>query len=121
MRVFLLLLTTVLLTGCATTGSIGLGLTFADYSRDNEREVDEYGIIYMTRAGYNPEGTVSMFEKLASMSDGSPAFFEKLAMSHPETIERIANAKTRIAGMQPLSPGLTFNTSRYNSMKAKLH
>ena len=75
----------------------------------------------MTRAGYNPEATVTMFEKLASMSDGSPAFFEKLAMSHPETIERIANTKAQIATMQPLSSSLKFNTSQYSTMKALLH
>ncbi|UCD64410.1 MAG: M48 family metalloprotease, partial [Candidatus Zixiibacteriota bacterium] len=81
---------------------IGMGMLFADYSRDNEREADQYGIIYMTKAGYNPMGALGMFEKLAALGGGGEySVFEKLAASHPATQERIANAKTQIAGMQP--------------------
>ena len=34
----------------ATAVNVGMGLAFADYSRDNEREADGYGIALMTRA-----------------------------------------------------------------------
>jgi len=99
---------------------IALGLSFANYSRENEREADAYGIEYMTQAGYNPNGSITMFEKLAGMSDGSPDFFESLTMSHPETQERIANAKAQINSMRGLSNGLSFNPDKYRQMKARL-
>jgi predicted Zn-dependent protease len=105
--------------GLNTAIGIGLGLSFANYSRDNEREADEYGIIYMTRAGYDPGASVTMFEKLAAMSDGTSNFFEGLTRSHPETVERIANAKAQIASMS-LSSNLTLNAGRYATMKARL-
>ena len=99
--------------------NIGLGLSLASYSRENEREADSYGITYMTRAGYNPNGSVTMFEKLASMSDGSTNYFEGLISSHPDTQERIANVKAQINAMGNLS-SLTYNTDKYRQMKARL-
>lgn len=99
---------------------IALNLSFANYSRENEREADAYGISYMTGAGYNPTGAVTMFEKLAAMSDGSTNFFEGLTSSHPETQERIANARAQIDSMSPLSDRLTYNLDKYRQMKNRL-
>jgi len=100
--------------------NIGVGLSFASYSRTDENEADNYGIQYMTKAGYNPEGAVSMFEKLASVSQGDPNFFEKLSASHPDTQERISRSKALIQSMQPLPPGLVTNVDKYKIMRARL-
>jgi predicted Zn-dependent protease len=99
---------------------IGLGLLFADYSRDNEREADRFGIHYMVKAGYDPDGAVTMFEKLAALGEGgSSNVFESLARSHPETQERITNARAQIAGMN-LSSSLLQNRQHYTQMKSRL-
>jgi len=103
-----------------TAVNIGLSLSFAEYSRDNEREADSYGVQYMTKAGYNPEAALSMFEKLASMSDGGPDFFERIAMSHPETRERISNTRALITSMKPLPEQLETYPTRYQTMKKRL-
>ncbi|MDH3891474.1 MAG: M48 family metallopeptidase [candidate division Zixibacteria bacterium] len=96
---------------------IGMGLLFADYSRGAEREADNFGIQYMVKAGYNPQGALGMFETLARLGGGgSSNVFEGLARSHPETQERIANANAQIVAMQPLPAGLTMNKSRYHQM-----
>ncbi len=100
--------------------NIGVGLSFASYSRADENEADNYGIQYMTKAGYNPEGAITMFEKLASISQGDPNFFEKLSMSHPDTQERIAKSKALIQSMKPLPPGLGVNANKYKIMRARL-
>jgi predicted Zn-dependent protease len=101
--------------------NIGMGLAFAEYSRDNERQADQYGIHYMVKAGYDPNGALGMFDKLAAMGDhGSSNVFEQLARSHPETQERIQNAKRQIQEMMPLPPGLTFNEAKYQSMLQRL-
>ncbi len=99
---------------------IGMGLLFADYSRDDENEADNYGVIYMTRAGYNPEACLTMFEKISSQSDGSANFFEKLTRSHPETQERISHVRGQIQGMSPLPQNLTLGTDKYRQMKGRL-
>jgi predicted Zn-dependent protease len=104
-----------------TAVSIGLGLTFAKYSRDNEREADRFGVLYMVKAGYNPSAAVTMFDKLAAAGDaGGASVFEQLARSHPETQERINNVQGRIADLRPLPTGLKLSESRYSQMKSRL-
>lgn len=101
--------------------NVGLSLLFADYSRDNEREADSYGIHYMVKAGYHPDGAIGMFEKLAALGGGGDHnVFESLASTHPATKERIANARTQIAGMQPLPAGVTLGEARYQEMLKRL-
>ena len=100
---------------------IGMGLMFADYSRDNEREADEFGIHYMVKAGYHPDGAMGMFNTLAELGGGGGHnVFESLASSHPATQERIANAKAQIAGMRPLPSGVTLGQTRYQQMLGRL-
>jgi len=101
--------------------NVGLSLLFADYSRDNEREADSYGIHYMVKAGYHPDGAIGMFEKLAALGGGGDqGVFEKLASTHPATKERISNARAQIAGMQPLPPGVTLGKTKYQEMLKRL-
>ncbi|HWR82741.1 MAG TPA: M48 family metallopeptidase [Candidatus Deferrimicrobium sp.] len=104
-----------------TAVQVGMGLLFAGYSRDNEREADNFGIYYMVKAGYDPQASVTMFEKLAAAGgakDGNA--FEDLVASHPETQERISNVKTEIAQMQPLPAGLTRGVDRYRQTLKRL-
>lgn len=101
---------------------IGMGLAFAGYSRDAEREADRFGIHYMVKAGYDPNGAVAMFETLARLGGdrGEADVFEKLASSHPETQERISNANKQISEMGQLPSGLANNESRYQTMLKRL-
>lgn len=101
---------------------VGMTLAFAQYSQSNEREADSYGIHYMAQAGYDPRGALGMFDKLAALGGGgSPNVFEALARSHPETQERIANAKAQIARMGNLTGRqLISNQAHYQSMKVRL-
>ncbi|MEY4316433.1 MAG: hypothetical protein RI902_241 [Pseudomonadota bacterium] len=66
-----------------------------NFSRDMEREADRVGYGVMTDAGYEPQGFVSMFEKLqqASRLNDNGAF--PYLRSHPMTTERIADAQAR--------------------------
>jgi predicted Zn-dependent protease len=101
--------------------NVGMSLAFADYSRDNEREADEFGIHYMMKAGYDPDGAIGMFNKLAELGGGGDySVFEKLSSSHPATQERISNAKNQIAAMRPLPSGLTLGAARYQQMLKRL-
>ncbi|MEW6049642.1 MAG: M48 family metallopeptidase [Candidatus Zixiibacteriota bacterium] len=104
-----------------TAVGVGMGLIFAGYSRDNEREADRFGIQYMVKAGYDPQGAVAMFNTLARLGgSGSNNVYEKLSSSHPETAERIQNAEAEIAAMQPLPSGLTSGGTKYAEMLKRL-
>ncbi len=101
--------------------AVGVGMTFAmaGYSREAEREADTFGVEYMKRAGYNPNGAVSMFETLARLGSSQQGVFENMLSSHPETQERIANAKKQIAGMK-LTGKETVGSDRYLQMVRRL-
>ena len=100
---------------------IGMGLLFAGYSREAEREADNFGLYYMIKAGYNPDGMLDMFATLAELGGGgSTNLFERLARSHPETEERIDNTRTQLTLQQPLNPNLVMNKNKYQAMLRRL-
>jgi predicted Zn-dependent protease len=80
-----------------------------NFSRDMEREADRVGYGVMTEAGYEPQGFVTMFEKLqqAARLNDNGAF--PYLRSHPMTTERISDAQARqqllpITGAVPTTP-----------------
>ena len=95
-----------------------LGIAMNGYSRGYELEADRYGLIYMHNAGYDPQGTIRMFEKLAREGTGGSSVFEKLAATHPETKERIAKLQIEI---KKLPPGGKTGKQAYQEMKKRLH
>ncbi len=99
----------------------GIGLLMQGYSRSQEAEADEYGVIYATRAGWHPHGFVDMFQTLQELSGrGEASFFEMLAASHPQTSTRIENVRTQIDSMAPLPEDLIRDTNRFQEMKRRL-
>jgi len=103
-----------------TAIGIGMGLVFAGYSRSNEYEADDYGMTYLTRAGYDPRAMESMLGKLAALGESSSNVFEKLSRSHPETQDRIRHIQTRIKKMQPISTDVTVGQERYQKALLRL-
>jgi predicted Zn-dependent protease len=66
-----------------------------NFSRDMEREADRVGYGVMTEAGFEPQGFVTMFEKLqqaARLNDNGSFPYLR---SHPMTTERISDAQAR--------------------------
>ena len=77
------------------------GLFRNGYSRQDELEADRLGIRYTFRAGYDPEGMVTFFEKMLAEEPGDR--FSQAPVwqrSHPLTLERIAQAKKEIEQLQ---------------------
>lgn len=73
-------------------GLVGAQLISQRYSRDAEREADRYGMIYMHRAGYNPEAAVDLQETFVRLSEGNGGgFAQGLFASHPPSRERVEN------------------------------
>lgn len=102
--------------------NVGMSLLFAGYSRDAEREADEYGIHYMVKAGYDPQGAVEMFQTLAELGGAEyDNVFEGLTASHPETQERIERAREQIEQMRPLPSGLKVGREEYQQMISRLN
>ena len=69
--------------------------TQLNFSRDMEREADRVGFGVMTQAGFAPQGSVSMFDKLQQASRLSDNGAFPYLRSHPLTTERIADMQAR--------------------------
>lgn len=77
---------------------IGTG-ALLKYSRDQETEADGTAIPYLVRAGYNPIGLVSFFERMAKMSGEVPGALQ-LLQSHPAPRDRVELTKALILSVQ---------------------
>jgi len=69
------------------------------YSRDMEREADEAAFTYLQRAGFNPVGLLTFFEKLSRLEKQStpPQFLPGYWTTHPALDERIDSVKRWLA------------------------
>jgi predicted Zn-dependent protease len=72
-----------------------------NFSRDMEREADRIGFGVLTQAGFEPQGFVTMFDKLQQASRLNDNGSFPYLRSHPLTTERIAEMQSR----QPLGRG----------------
>jgi len=67
-----------------------------NFSRDMEREADRIGFGVMTQAGFEPQGFVSMFDKLQQAARLNDSGAYPYLRSHPMTTERMADVQSRI-------------------------
>jgi predicted Zn-dependent protease len=79
---------------------VAVNLAMQGYSRDDEREADELGVVYAKKAGYNPEGAIDLMESFKAIERDEPSRIEMWFASHPRTSERIRNISGEIAVMK---------------------
>src|SRR6266853_2243886 len=70
------------------------------HSRDEEREDDFLGVRTMPRAGFDPQGMVTMFQKLERVEEQDSSLLGSLFSDHPDAGERIDNTRYEIARMK---------------------
>ena len=75
---------------------LGAGMLFLRFSRDNEREADDLGVEYASKAGYDSAQLASFFETLERMNPGSdrsglPGWFS----THPSPQDRVQVVRVR--------------------------
>lgn len=67
------------------------------HSRAQESEADHIGVIYMARAGYDPQKSLDFWQRFAEYikqhGGGSESLLSKYSSDHPVTSERIADLK----------------------------
>jgi predicted Zn-dependent protease len=89
-----------------------------DYTRDHEREADRVGLVLLERAGLDPRGMASFFERLLRANrlnefKGAPSYLR----THPLTTERIADIQDRL---ERVTSKLVPDTFEYRLTRAKL-
>jgi len=103
-----------------SAASLMLPLTFMKFSRGFESEADHLGVEYMYKAGYDPNGLVTYFEKVQAMEKKKPGTLAKAFDSHPQTPDRISATQHEIATILPARDQYLVDTSEFEDVKARL-
>lgn len=81
-----------------TTSAIAAQLANQKYGRNQELESDLYGMRYMSKAGYDPQGAVDLQQTFVRLSQGRKSdLLSNLFASHPPSQERVNKNKQTAA------------------------
>lgn len=101
--------------------NVGLPAAFMKFTRANENEADYLGLQYMYAAGYDPNGAVSMFEKLEMLQRQKPGgAVSRIFASHPLDATRIDKVQEAIQRILPSKPEYVVTTSEYHDIRERL-
>ena len=74
--------------------------TLMKYGRNAELEADKYGMRYMSKAGYDPQGAVTLQQTFVELSEGrSQDWLSGLFASHPPSEERVRENRRRAGNL----------------------
>ncbi|WP_462325560.1 M48 family metalloprotease [Desulfoplanes sp.] len=104
----------------AGLGNLGAGALLARYSREDERQADDLGMLYMMRAGYNTDGMVGLMDMLNEQHRQKPNALELMFATHPMSSERLATARRAAAGKYATSGEYRLSRERYLDNTASL-
>ncbi|MFK7855336.1 MAG: M48 family metalloprotease [Granulosicoccus sp.] len=98
--------------------SVGAQIINSQYGQGAELEADRFGMNYMAKAGYNPQGAVGLQRTFVQLSKGQASnSLTRLFASHPPSEKRVVeNMKT--ASM--LNKGGTIGEDSYKKAMARL-
>lgn len=83
-------------------GGLAVASVINTFTREAEREADDFAIAYLPRAGYDPNGLPTFFQTMMNEGGARPPEF---LSSHPSTESRLSDTRQAIAGLD-LPPGL---------------
>lgn len=106
--------------GIYEASQLAIPLTFLQFSRQFESEADFLGVQYAYKAGYDPQGMVSIFEKLDALQKHKPGAISRAFSDHPATPSRIDAVENEIATLLPPRPEYMVTTSEFDVVKARL-
>lgn len=82
-------------------GALGMGAVYGvilPYSRKHELEADKIGVDLMQRAGFDPNGALTFFGKMAEAGEGQPRPPEVLS-THPADAARLKALREAVAAL----------------------
>ncbi|QHS09177.1 M48 family metalloprotease [Sinimarinibacterium sp. NLF-5-8] len=100
-------------------GALSVGQTLnyqrqVSFTRAHEQEADRIGIQTMAKAGFDPNGMASFFQKISQQSRLYGSGTPEILRTHPLSTNRIAEARARADSLPPvkLTPSLEFELMR---------
>ena len=99
---------------------VGIPMSLLRFQRKDETEADYLGVQYMYAAGYDPNGAISIFEKLEALQRKEPGAVSRLFATHPMDADRIAKTQEEIQKILPSRPNYVVTTSEYTRIRERL-
>jgi predicted Zn-dependent protease len=92
------------------------------FTRGFEAEADYLGIDYMYRAGYDPSGLISFFERIHAMENTPwrPGAVARSFRTHPQNADRVEKAQKEIRSILPAREQYIVTNSEFDEVKARL-
>jgi predicted Zn-dependent protease len=100
--------------------NVGIPAAFLHFTRKDESEADYLGVQYLYSAGYDPNGAISIFEKLESLERKQPGTVARIFSSHPMDATRIQKTEEEIGRILPAKDEYVVNTSEYTAIRERL-
>jgi predicted Zn-dependent protease len=93
----------------------------ARYSQHDEAEADSEGVVNTMRAGIDPEGLPSFFQKLLDEQKQHPTALEAFFSTHPTDQSRISATRKQVGALSGAAGRvLTRDTPDFQSIKARV-
>ncbi|MGD0773653.1 MAG: M48 family metallopeptidase [Candidatus Solibacter sp.] len=99
---------------------LGIPAAFLHFTRQDEAEADYLGVQYLYAAGYDPNGAISIFEKLESLERKQPGTVARIFSTHPMDATRIQKTEQEIGRILPARNEYVVNTSEYTAIRQRL-
>ncbi len=111
-----LLLEVALGKNSGSLGQIAAGLAFLKFSRNAEREADNFSVEYLCPTHYKADGAAGFFDKLIKegQGGGGPEFLS----THPDPGNRVEDIRAK--ANEKNCPGTSDNISQYQAFKNSL-
>lgn len=108
--------------GAVTTGSMAAGQSLSlMYSREDERQADQVGLKYLTRAGYGGEGLLDMLNKIRDKRWFGSEEIPSYVQTHPAVEERMSYLDTWIqAHPEWRGRGRASDSTEFHKVRTKL-
>jgi beta-barrel assembly-enhancing protease len=111
---------------CRTIGGqvavdVGAHAVSAQYSQRDEAQADSEGVLNTVRAGIDPEGLPTFFQKLLDTQQQQPDIVAAFFSTHPTDTSRVAATRREIAQLNPPpGPGLVQDTPEFHAIQARV-
>jgi len=102
------------------TANAAAPLASLHFSRAFETEADRLGVEYLSEAGYDPNASIDMFERIQSTERRTPGAVSRLFLSHPPTGDRIARTQAEIRKLKGKRDTYILNTSEFEAVRTRL-
>jgi predicted Zn-dependent protease len=106
--------------GVNEAANFGIPAIFSKFGRNFEAQADYLGVQYAYKAGYDPNGMTTFFEKINTLYKKRPGLADRLYGDHPQPPDRVAKTQQEINTILPPRDQYIISTSDFEVAKKRL-